>query len=62
MTAGQDELLSVGAIYTRPSSPRGHSFDGLVCQSCGEMVIEGYARVAGGKTVCIPCRAALTGS
>ena len=62
MDAPQDKLLSVGEAFTHKVTPRPHSFDGLSCESCGEMVIEGYARVAGGKIVCIPCQAALTRS
>ncbi len=38
-----------------------YSFDGLVCDACGEMVVEGYARLAGEQRVCIPCHEQLTG-
>lgn len=62
LDAPQDQLLSVGQTGITQVTRRAHSFDGLICESCGEMVIEGYARIAGGKTVCIPCRERLTGA
>jgi len=62
MDAPDSELLAVGTITTRQVPHRPHSFTGLVCGNCGEMVIEPYARIAGGKTVCIPCQQQLTGT
>ena len=32
-----------------------HAFDTIICSECGEVVVERYARVKGGKIVCIPC-------
>ena len=62
MGAPDEMLLTVGEpfTYTIPNKP--HSFDGLVCDSCGEMVVEGYARIVGDKKVCIPCQEKLTGA
>lgn len=62
LDASQDQLLSLGQIENVQVTRRAHSFDGLICESCGEMVIERYARVVGGKTVCIPCRERLAGA
>ena len=62
MEAPGSELLAAGQVTTREIPRRPKSFTGLVCGNCGETVIERYARVAGGKTVCIPCQQQLTGT
>ena len=28
---------------------------GNICEECGEVMVERYARIKNGKTVCIPC-------
>lgn len=60
--APADQLLSVGEIFTHPVTPTPPSFASLVCDACGDMVVEGYARVVGDQKVCIPCQAQLAGS
>lgn len=62
LSAPDRELLAVGAVTTREVRRRPHSFAGLVCDNCGEMMIEPYARIADGRAVCIPCQRQLTGS
>ncbi|MEU9244394.1 FmdE family protein [Streptomyces sp. NPDC048385] len=62
MHAPDEQLLSVGEIFQHQTARRPTSFASLVCDACGEMMVEEYARVVGGKTVCIPCQAALTGA
>ena len=62
MGAPDEKLLAVGETFTYEIEHRPHSFAGLVCDRCGEMVVEGYARLAGDKRVCIPCQAKLTGA
>ena len=32
-----------------------HTFESVVCEGCGEMVVERNARVQDGKVLCIPC-------
>lgn len=61
MNAPAEQLLSVGPVFDHPVEPHRHSFDGLVCEACGEMVVEGYARLAGDQRVCIPCHERITG-
>ncbi len=34
---------------------RPHDFNTQVCAECGEIMVERYARIKNGKTVCIPC-------
>jgi formylmethanofuran dehydrogenase subunit E len=59
--APAEQLLSVGPVTTRTVATRRPSFASLVCDACGEMVVEDYARVVGDRRVCIPCQAELTG-
>jgi formylmethanofuran dehydrogenase subunit E len=34
---------------------RPHDFNTHICTECGEVMVERYARIKNGKTVCIPC-------
>ena len=62
MAAPDAALLSVGKIFKHDIAHRPHSFSSLVCDECGEMVVEGYARVVDDKRVCIPCQERLIGA
>ncbi|PIO97648.1 FmdE family protein [Pleomorphomonas carboxyditropha] len=59
--APDDMLLTVGEIFDYKVDQHKHSFASFICEGCGEMVVEGYARIADGKRVCIPCHERLTG-
>lgn len=61
LAAPQDQLISVGDVFHQEVKRHPDSFDGLVCDACGEMVVEGYARVLGERRVCIPCHDKATG-
>lgn len=61
MGAPAEQLLSVGQVFSHPVERHPHSFAGLVCAECGEMMVEGYARLVGERQVCIPCREKLSG-
>ena len=61
MNAPEEKILSVSEIFRHEVVRHPDSFAGLVCDLCGEMVVEGYARVLGDKRVCIPCNAQATG-
>lgn len=60
MGAPEDKLLTVSEVFTYEIKHQPHSFSSLVCDNCGEMVVEGYARIFGEKKVCIPCHQKLT--
>jgi len=62
MAAPDAALLSVGQIFKHDIAHRPHSFSSLVCDECGEMVVEGYARVVDDKRMCIPCQERLIGA
>ncbi len=56
MGAPDDALFSVGEIYQYDLVRNLHSFASIVCDACGEMVVEEYARIKGTKHICIPCQ------
>ena len=62
MGAPEEMLLTVGAQFTHELEHRPHSFSSLVCDGCGEMVVEGYARLVGDKKVCLPCQTRMIGA
>lgn len=63
MNAPEEELFNVGEVFDYEVSPKGsETFASLICERCGDMVVETYARVVGGKTVCIPCQQELLAS
>lgn len=62
LNAPAEMLLSVGELFSHPVVRPPESFASLVCAECGEMMVEGYARLAGDRQVCIPCQARLTGA
>ena len=53
--APTDSLLSVGEVFTMEWHDNPHTFESVVCEGCGEMVVERNARVKGGKVLCVPC-------
>ena len=57
MNAPADKLLSVSAIFDYKLDPHKDSFDGFVCELCGEMTVMEYGRIKGEKKVCIDCAA-----
>lgn len=60
MTMPDEAFLNVGEIQKIEIKSNVHSFDGFVCDKCGEMVAEPYARVHGDQKLCIPCRSEVT--
>lgn len=61
MGAPDEMLLTVGEVFQYDLKEAPHSFDGFVCEVCGEMTVEPYGRLLGDKRVCIPCREAAKG-
>jgi formylmethanofuran dehydrogenase subunit E len=61
MGAPDGQLLTVGEVFHYDLKEAPHSFDGFVCEVCGEMTVEPYGRLLGDKRVCIPCREAAKG-
>jgi len=55
MAAPEEKMMIVSEMFTYEWPKETHSFDGFVCEECGEMVVEQYGRVKGNKKVCIDC-------
>lgn len=61
LRAPEEAMLTVGEVFDYDTPLKGESFDSFVCERCGEMVVESYGRIAGGKKVCMPCQQQLAG-
>lgn len=55
MNTPEGQLLTVGEVTDYEVQKRSDSFAGIICDSCGEMVVEEYSRMVGDRRVCIPC-------
>lgn len=55
LSAPQEMLLNVSEVFDYTLEPHRDSFNGFVCEECGEMTVEGYGRIKNGKHVCIDC-------
>ena len=57
MNAPAEMLLTVSQVFDYKLEPKKDSFDGFVCEECGEMTVMEYGRIKGDKKVCIDCAA-----
>ncbi|RUT73617.1 FmdE family protein [Ancylomarina longa] len=57
MSAPDEQMLTVSEIFNYKFPKEKPSFDGFVCEECGEMVVEQYGRIKGDKKVCQDCMA-----
>jgi formylmethanofuran dehydrogenase subunit E len=55
MSAPVENLLTVSEVFDYEWHEAPHTFDSVVCDECGEMVVERNARIKAGRTLCIPC-------
>jgi formylmethanofuran dehydrogenase subunit E len=55
MSAPEEMMMTVSDVFDYVWPKENHSFDGFVCEECGEMVVEKYGRIKGDKKVCIDC-------
>jgi formylmethanofuran dehydrogenase subunit E len=55
MTAPADQLFKVGEVFDYQWQEPAHTFESVVCDECGEMVVERNARLQGDRVLCIPC-------
>lgn len=53
MSAPDDKLLSVSRPFAYDLHEGPHSFDGFVCEECGEMTVMQFGGIKGDKKVCI---------
>jgi formylmethanofuran dehydrogenase subunit E len=57
MSASDDALLNISPIFHYDLAPKKDSYNGFVCEECGEMTVMEYGRIKGDKKVCIDCAA-----
>jgi formylmethanofuran dehydrogenase subunit E len=55
MDMPDDQLFKVSEVFDYQLEVAPHTFESVVCEECGEMVVERNARVRGGRVLCIPC-------
>jgi formylmethanofuran dehydrogenase subunit E len=55
MNAPADQLFSVSEVFDYKWQEASHTFESVVCEECGEMVVERNARIQAGRVLCIPC-------
>jgi len=57
MNAPAEMLLNISEVFHYELEPKQDSFDGFVCEECGEMTVMEYGRIKGDKKVCMDCAA-----
>jgi formylmethanofuran dehydrogenase subunit E len=57
MSAPNENLLTISEVFDYKLEPRRDSFNGFICEECGEMTVEEYGRIKSSKQVCIDCAA-----
>jgi formylmethanofuran dehydrogenase subunit E len=57
MNAPNEMLLNISPVFEYKLEPKKDSFDGFVCEECGEMTVMEYGRIKGDKKVCMDCAA-----
>jgi len=55
MNVPDGQLFQIGEVFDYQVEEPVHTFESVVCEACGEMVVERNARVQGGRVLCIPC-------
>jgi len=57
MTPPDEEILDISEVFPYQYKDNPHTFNGFICESCGEMVVEKYGRVHGEMKLCQDCYA-----
>ena len=55
MTIPDEEMLKISEIFTYELPKKEDSFEGFICELCGEMTVEKYGKELHGKKVCKQC-------
>jgi formylmethanofuran dehydrogenase subunit E len=56
LAESDENLFKIDPVQEIKLNPgRPHDFNTHICEECGEVMVERYARIKNGKTVCIPC-------
>ncbi|MDZ7778011.1 MAG: TraR/DksA C4-type zinc finger protein [Bacteroidales bacterium] len=57
MNAPDDKIMDISDVFEYQWNEPPHTFNGFVCEECGEMTVMEYGRIKGDKKVCIDCAA-----
>lgn len=60
MSPPDEAILDISDVFPYAHKDAPHTFDGFICEECGEMVVEKYGRVHGDKKLCQDCYVKLT--
>ncbi len=55
MSAPAEKIMQISEVMDCEHQDPAYTFSSFSCEECGEMVVEGYARVKGPKKVCQDC-------
>jgi formylmethanofuran dehydrogenase subunit E len=55
MNVPDEQLFKISEMFDYQWTDAPHTFESVVCEACGEMVVERNARIQGGRVLCIPC-------
>ncbi len=55
MNASVEMILSVSEVFEYKWEEPKHSFNSLVCEGCGEMVVAEYSKDKDGRRLCVDC-------
>lgn len=55
MNMPDEQLYKIGEVFDYTWEPAPHTFESVVCDECGEMVVERNAHVQDGRVLCTPC-------
>ncbi len=55
MNMDDENLFFISDIFTYDLKEQPHSFNGFICEECGEMTVMEYGRIKDDKKVCIDC-------
>jgi formylmethanofuran dehydrogenase subunit E len=50
-----EQLYKISEVFDYKWEAAPHTFESVICDECGEMVVERNARVQDGRVLCIPC-------
>jgi formylmethanofuran dehydrogenase subunit E len=55
MSAPVENLLTISEVFDYEWHDTPHTFESVICDECGEMVVERNTRVKGDQVLCAPC-------
>ena len=60
LSASAEQMFDIGEVkQIQLPAGKPHDFNAIICEVCGEVTVESYARVKDGKVVCMTCAEAV---